>query len=402
MKLLILTRSFDQRLGGMEAHTRWLAEHFLTNGWSVTIATPEIPASGVIFTLPQVSYIRLGAMPNNLLKYSVGFWLRIRRLLLNDADDYDVIINISMAIGGSFGLPRRTRAKIVSIAHGTYVLERRTLLAAIRNGDASLKTWLGLPYTYLFDFVQRGVIRRSARIVCVSENVHASLLKHFGADPRRLVLIRNFVNLERFKPHTYRQSNHYKLLFLSRLHAEKGLFVLLDALQAMQQEYSREFSQLTCYLAGDGPDAERAKQTADATGLDNVVFLGTVSREQIAKLMADCDLYVFPTLRLEGLPLSLLEAMAAGLPTIASDIEGPNEVIESEESGLLCPPGDATALLTAIMRLLGDVKLRQRLGRQARARIEQDFNARKQLSRIDAVLHGVGDRAEIRDREHTR
>jgi glycosyltransferase involved in cell wall biosynthesis len=118
-------------------------------------------------------------------------------------------------------------------------------------------------------------------------------------------------------------------------------------------------------------------------------FLGEVDRNQVATLLADADMLVLPS-RDEGLPLVLIEAMAAGLPTIASAGVGAiPEVVLHGETGLLVPPGDVTALAHAIETLTVDPALRRRMGAAARVRCERRYSLASWTEGLERVLSGA-------------
>ena len=126
----------------------------------------------------------------------------------------------------------------------------------------------------------------------------------------------------------------------------------------------------------------RASLEAQARSLGverRVRFLG--HRDDISDLLADCDVFVLPSLY-EGLPLSILEAMSAGKPVIATQIGGTDEAVIAGETGLLIPPADPAALAAAILTLLEDQPLAKRLASDGLARVEQEFSAIKMVQQV--------------------
>jgi glycosyltransferase involved in cell wall biosynthesis len=141
------------------------------------------------------------------------------------------------------------------------------------------------------------------------------------------------------------------VLSVARLEAGKGLDVLLRA--------AAHLPEATFAIAGDGPERVVLEALARALGVDERVrFLGF--RNDVEALLAGCDVFVLPSLD-EGFPLSVLEAMAACRPVVASDVGGVPEAITHDETGLLVPPGNPDALAAALARLLDDAPTRRRL-----------------------------------------
>ena len=136
-------------------------------------------------------------------------------------------------------------------------------------------------------------------------------------------------------------------------------------------------------LAGEGSEREGLEQQAHELGIDQRVrFLGY--RVDIPELLASSDLCVLSSLS-EGLPLSVLEAMAAGKPVVATSIDGTDEAVVHGETGLLVPPADSHALAAAIRTVLEDDELAHRLGTSGRARVDAEFRVEKMVSRVAEI-----------------
>jgi glycosyltransferase involved in cell wall biosynthesis len=119
---------------------------------------------------------------------------------------------------------------------------------------------------------------------------------------------------------------------------------------------------------------------------EQVVFLG--HREDIPELLALCDLFVLPS-HFEGLPVSVIEAMAAAKPVVATDVGGTNEAVAHGETGLLVPARQPEALAGAINSILGDPGLARRFGTAGRARAQREFSAEVMVQRVTRVYEEV-------------
>ena len=205
-------------------------------------------------------------------------------------------------------------------------------------------------------------------LACVSETARSSLLANLSM-PRNIPLTRHIVR----GPAQYRHSavlekasNPPYVLCVARLSHHKGIDILLDALAILRKQ--GVVAQLR--IAGDGDERQKLEQQASRLGLSEVVdFLGNVDSARIGKLWDSSSFGVLPS-RTEGLPLSLIEAMAHGRTIVGTRVGGIPEVIQHEENGLLVADNDSPALAAAMRLLLDDPELACRLGTSARHSFE--------------------------------
>jgi len=170
------------------------------------------------------------------------------------------------------------------------------------------------------------------------------------------------------------------VVIVARLSGLKGHGTLLQSLRILRDAGV----DLLVLVAGDGPLRGELEQQATALSLDErtVRFLG--ARPDVDDLLCASDFFVLPS-DSEGLPLSVLEAMAHGVPIVASDVGGIPEIIDHDIHGLLVPPGDPNALAAAIRRLVDDPALRRRLGETARARANGEFSLSTTIRNYDRL-----------------
>lgn len=231
---------------------------------------------------------------------------------------------------------------------------------------------------------QRLVSLAVDRYIAVSNHV-AHGLRRFVLSPKKVRVIHNGIPLDSFlrtrrpaPPHLGSKGKPV-LLTLARLHAQKGLGYLIEAAALLPDA--------TFAIAGEGPDRAALEAQARALGLaDRVIFLG--QRQDVRELLAGCDAFVLPSLW-EGLPVSILEAMAAGKPVIASEIPGNDEAVVHGITGLLVPPRDPVALADAIRSVVADPALAARLGTAGRERAEQEFSVDTMVRRTTAIYDEI-------------
>jgi glycosyltransferase involved in cell wall biosynthesis len=235
-------------------------------------------------------------------------------------------------------------------------------------------------------------LRPHRRIIAVSEEVKARYAENLRVPARKLVVVRNGILVPPPNPSAdvalraelLRGRPNYLVFTPARLHPQKGHAVLLAA--------AAQVPEATFVLAGDGPLRTELEQKARALGVaDRCVFLGY--RPDVPALLAAADLVVLPSL-FEGLPVSVLEAMAAQRPVVATAIGGTDEAITHDQTGLLVPAGDSIALATAIQRVRRDPALAQRLATAGRQRVEREFSSARTASGVmkvyDEIMAEVG------------
>jgi phosphatidylinositol alpha-mannosyltransferase len=155
-----------------------------------------------------------------------------------------------------------------------------------------------------------------------------------------------------------------RILFIGALVPRKGLPVLLEAFPHV----AARAGSIELWIAGDGPGRRRAQKIIGGALNSRVRFLGHCDRHRLRELLAEADLLCAPSLGRESFGMVLLEGMAAGVPVIASDIDGYREVVAHGSDGLLVPPGNVSALASALSLALSDEDLCSRLRRAGEAK----------------------------------
>ena len=200
--------------------------------------------------------------------------------------------------------------------------------------------------------------------------------------------IGNGIDLRRFRPRTRTPRNARPvLLSVGRLEPVKNQGLLLDALAALPPRHAP-----VLWLVGDGPSRARYRQQARRLGLaDRVKFLGY--RYDIPELVAAADVAVLTSTK-EGIPRALMEAMAVGVPVVATDVKGSREVVIDGETGFLVPLGDPQALAERLSQLLDSPELRRDLGARGVEHARRHFDEERVVEHLAGLyrvaLHARG------------
>jgi glycosyltransferase involved in cell wall biosynthesis len=179
-----------------------------------------------------------------------------------------------------------------------------------------------------------------------------------------------------------------RVLAVARLVEKKGLSFLIEACALLRQR-GRE---LSCEIIGCGPLRAQLQAQIEQAGLGSVVrLLGGRSQEEVSEALSRAMLFVQPSIvasdgDMEGIPVSLMEAMAAQVPVVATRTGAISELVEDGETGVLVPPGSSAALASAIERLADDPTYAGRLSGQARRYVEAEFDLTRNVAALDLLL----------------
>jgi len=222
-----------------------------------------------------------------------------------------------------------------------------------------------------------------------------------GASDGRLRVLHNGIDLDLFKrdPNVRRESA--LIVSVGRLVPKKGFDVLLAALARLKQSGVP----FTCRIVGDGGEAQTLTELRDRLGLSSEVeFSGACNRDEVVKLMQRATLLCLPCVvaedgNVDALPTVLLEALGCGLPVVSTSVSGIPEIIEHEQTGLLSPPNDPTALADQMQKLMRSEELRSRFATAGRLRAEERFDLHRNVAELLSVFQNSqnADRDSRRD-----
>ncbi len=195
----------------------------------------------------------------------------------------------------------------------------------------------------------------------------------------QVTLIHNGISNCQWRPRNQGR-DEVNVVMVARFAPPKDQSTVMRALQGLPGRIRLAF-------VGDGPTLKQAQAKAIALGVnDRVTFLGC--RADVADILAESDLFVLSSTS-EGLPISILEALRAGLPVIATDVGGARDCVYDGTNGLIVPPSDVGALRGAITAIADSTPLRSRMGKAGRALYEQQFTAEQMVSRTYAIYQTV-------------
>jgi sugar transferase (PEP-CTERM/EpsH1 system associated) len=239
----------------------------------------------------------------------------------------------------------------------------------------------------------RLLLQRRDRVVAVGEAVRQALIVNEGIPAPRIQVVYNGVDFEQFAHRPAERDCVRRELGL----ADDELVVIqvarLDYLKDHQTairtlgRVCRSLPRVRLVLVGEGPEMPRIEAQIQEKGLaGRVLFVGL--RKDVPRLLQAADLFLL-TSTSEGIPLTVIEAMATGLPVVSTRVGGLPEMLEDGESGFLAPAGDDAGLASAILRLSGDPDFRKRVGQRGRERALASFSEANMVERYRALYQGM-------------
>ena len=386
--------------GGMDVHGKLLSEGLASRGHKVSILSTAHPErrqhdeinnvcihylKGTVYGGRRQGWIEKSSAMFNMLR-------RIHRFNIVWSQSFD-----------AFGLVRSRcipdGIPLVVTLHGSIQQEMKTfsinLAAKLKDPRRIIKPFLGLLYSYAI--AQKPVLQSANRVITVGPQVVDDLGRWYGRSiKKKCVVVPNGVDTNRFRPRfelRKRVRAHFGinerdtvLVTLGRLTAEKGNHIVIEAMHRLKNSHPRT----KLLIVGHGPDRERLESLVDHYELtDRVIFAGEVDNEETVQFYNAADIFIMPTLTVEGLPFVLLEAMSCAKPLIASRAGGNVSLVVHDQNGKLFEPGDASELTQMIRQLIVDRRMQRQLSRAARETAQNEHNVNTMIDTVDRIMRAA-------------
>jgi len=367
-------------IGGAQEVVRTLSEGLVESGCPTVVCSfkdgplrAQIEQLGIpVEVLPQRRYSIL-AFP-----FYVREMFAIRQALVRLVQKYEIDVIQTHLL----------RSLDFLVATLRFGAQRPLIFWTVHNFNFALRPeqlprfrWLAGAKQAVHSWLYRRMARWANGFIAISNDVETAIVKTIGPVQDRIAIISNGVDMRRYQSSTDRFATRRALGFteddilytvVGTLKEQKGHRYLIEAVTPLIARTPR----LHILIVGDGELRGSLEAQVRAAGIEtNIHFLG--NRSDVAALLAASNVFVLPSLW-EGLPMALIEAMASGLPVIATLVSGSQQVVEQGRSGILVPPGEVTPLRQAMEDLLADPERARLLGKAAQRRIEEAYSARRQ------------------------
>lgn len=357
MKIAILVGLFPPKwLAGTEIATYHLAEHLAQRGHEVHVITSLDEG------LPEENYEKgfyIHRLPRTKIRFAGAFifWADIVRVI--EKISPDIVHAQSLGIGVP-ALLSKNLLKIPYVVWG-------------QGSDVYLPDW----FTKL---TSKTIIKNANSVIALTEDMKRAMQAIYNRD---ITIVPNGIDLKEYiseLPVQNVEGAEKRILFVGRLHPVKGVQYLLGAMKMVHQE----LPEAKLILVGDGEEREHLENLTDSLGIRGCVeFAGRVPHERVKDYMNQAEVFVLSSLS-EGFPVTILEAMACGLPVVATRVGGVPDIIKNGTNGYLVDTMNQEQIAEALLNLLQDKQLRKDISENNREGVR-----RYRWDAVAATLEGV-------------
>jgi glycosyltransferase involved in cell wall biosynthesis len=328
---------------------------------------------------------------NSLIKFidSLSRKLRLRKVIyrfltplflprmISEVGIQKYYLDLGWRVDSLKGICEKIKLESVDVVHGAFGSESATAAMIISQIT-------GIPFTfethakdlYVLFRHAREKVEKAKKIFTISEYNRKYLLEHVGCSVDKIVVKRVLFNKKACDNITDSQRRDNLIISVCRLDVIKGLEYGIDAFHIL----SKKWRDLRYLIIGDGPLRSKLEDKTRKLGLERkVIFLGSIRNEEVLRFISEATLILLPSVVAksgdrDGIPTALIEAMYLKTPVISSNISGIPELIDDGVNGYLTDQGDINAIGRRIEDLLADKELRSKMGKEARRKIDAEFN----------------------------
>ena len=379
-RICLVTHFFPPHMGGIEKVSYEQSKRLTESGYEIDVLTSKIkgqnehPAKGIrVFAYPSLKLAERFGVPYPILTVEAykKFAKVIKKCDLVHAHGH---VYMSSYLAGK--IAKKYKKPFIVTQHNTFI---------------DYKSWLNT-LEHLNDLtIGKSILKHADRILTVSKETMKYVLR-LGADKAKTSVMYNGVDTNCFHPVKKGESRKKlglpkkrKIIFsVRRLVYKNGIDTLIESAHLV----ARDNPEVLFVVAGKGPSRKLIEDRIKELRIeDNIKLTGFVPDELLPVYYDAADYFVLPSASGEGLPLVLFEAMACGLPVIATTVGGTPEIINHMKNGVLVPPRNPEAIAEALSKLLAEEKLGQTIGEEAKKNVEDRFTWEENLRQLKEVYN---------------
>lgn len=392
MKIAVFIKSttFSGSYGGLETQNKLLCEGLVSRGHKVTVFTPRIIKEKEQAVENGVKYIFVECKTAQYSSVTVSkkdSWVAKSYEVFRDMhgeEKFELILGQSSGAVGvtrnkeEFGLP------IVSISHGTKIGELHTKLKSDPSVKGLLKSFLDLPHVFKnFFTVQREFVHGSGVVVAVSNSVKKALVEETFVEESKVRVINNGIKPLKTEPVEGDRgiAGKFRLLYVGQLIRSKGIGKLAEIIAG------EDMKDFTLDIVGAG-ELQEELGVISGKSEGRIILRGKLDYTEVLRMYnpARFDAFVFPTSRIEGFPMVLVESMFGQLPIVAFNLGGVSDAITDGETGYLVNPGKFYVFKSKLNELKNSPETARKMGANALNKAMERFTLDKMLDSYEEIF----------------
>ncbi|PVX24754.1 MAG: hypothetical protein CW691_06585 [Candidatus Bathyarchaeum sp.] len=378
MNVCFVTPEYFPISGGTGAYVYYLSHSLQKMGHNVHVVARDNQDSEKTVNGIKVHYIK--GIGNALTRYWRFARSASKKIKEIDNQNGLDIIHANLPLVPSFAIPNNSSKALVCAVHSTWkgeaIVTKKDNPKELNPNEKSM-----LRFNFVLRSYEKKLMKRSDALIAVSKYTVDELTELYGIDSKKIHVIYNGVDTQRFKPRANRAELRQEfgldtkkkiVLFVGRLYHRKGLETLLQSIPPiLEKERNVKF-----VISGTGfkQKEESLRNLAKELDIeDYVTFLGYVPDEKLPNLYATSDIFVLPAIY-ENFPFAILEAQSTALPVISTKVGGIPEFLVDNKNGFLIDPGDPQQLTQKVLALLQDTNRAKEMGELGRKLIEEKLD----------------------------
>jgi glycosyltransferase involved in cell wall biosynthesis len=387
VKVCFITPEYLPLSGGTGAYVYYLSKELIKHGNSIYIVTGYDESKEV--KVSEQLYVFLLKTPKTPVVKSFLFAGSAFRKLNKIKDKCPTdIIHVNLPLVPSFAVPAGFGTTLVSTVHSTWKGEAEAVRGEPYSRLNPNEKFM-VSFNWSLRIFEEKMLERSNKIIAVSDFTRRELLRYYEVKEKKIRVIHNGVDVNKFKPASDRRKAKEELglspediavLSVGRLYARKGLFTLIESMVPV----IRKFKNAKFIISGKGLSNEMSKLDAHAAKLGvrgNIIFTGYFPDEKLPELYQAADVFAFSTFY-ENFPFAVLEAMSTGLPVVSTNVGGIPEMIEDGKNGFLVPPFSPQELGDRVLYFLEHAAASSEMALLARKTVEERFDWRLIVKKV--------------------
>lgn len=395
MKIAVFIKSttFSGSYGGLETQNKLLCEGLVSRGHKVTVFTPriikekeQVLENGVRYVFVECKIAHYSSVTVSKKDSWVEKSYEVFRNM-QEEEKFELILGQSSGAVGvirnkeEFGLP------IISISHGTKIGELQTAFKSDQSVKGLLKSFLAIPHVLKnFFTVQREFVHGSSVVVAVSNSVKKALVEETFVEESKIRVINNGIKPLKIEPVEYDRSiaGKFRLLYVGQLIRSKGIGKLAEIIAG------EDMKDFTLDIVGAGDLQEELGVISGKSG-GRITLRGKLDYTEVLRMYSPArfDAFVFPTSRIEGFPMVLVEAMFGQLPIVAFNLGGVSDAVTDGETGYLVNPGKFFVFKSKLNEFKSNPETARKMGANALNKAMERFTLDKMLDSYEEVFKEI-------------